>query len=228
MQLYTYTCRNILNTITTSKDTSLEKYTSHFIESVVYERELETEQRLQHIHLPSSSGHSSVSFLFSWAAQPGAWGSALSWELVLSARSRTLLQALNCDCPIGGPDGPLCWVLFSLQHPFSNWLKFLCTELYNSSTSTFFLVGVTNHTQSTPPRSRLYSDITRPDEPVIYTGAFPILTAQLGRRSIYNKKSFALCEWQPLIASPECSTAGRGVYILLDRLYHCITTLQCG
>ncbi len=31
------------------------------------------------------------------------------------------------------------------------------------------------------------SDIPRPDAPVIYTGAFPILTAWLGRRSICNK-----------------------------------------
>ena len=46
---YTSTCRNILNTIRTSGHSSLEKYTSHFIERVVYERELETEQRLQHI-----------------------------------------------------------------------------------------------------------------------------------------------------------------------------------
>ena len=30
------------------------------------------------------------------------------------------------------------------------------------------------------------SDIPRPDAPVIYMGAFPILTAQPGRRSIYN------------------------------------------
>ena len=28
---YTYACRNIFNTIRTSEDTSLEKYTSHFI-----------------------------------------------------------------------------------------------------------------------------------------------------------------------------------------------------
>ena len=84
------------------------------------ERELETEQRLQHIDLPSSSGRSSVSFSFSCTAQPGAWGSALCWELVLTARSRTL-QALNCAYSIGGPEGPLRWVLFSLQHPISNW-----------------------------------------------------------------------------------------------------------
>ena len=47
-------------------------------------------------------------------------------------------------------------------------------------------MGVTNRTHSTRPRSRLYSDIPRSDASVIYTGAFPILTAQPGRRSIYN------------------------------------------
>ena len=88
------------------RHSSLEKYTSHFIESVVCERELETKQRLQHIDLPSSSGHSSVSFSFYWAAQPGAWGSALCRELVLAARSRTLVQALNCNCSIEAPEAP--------------------------------------------------------------------------------------------------------------------------
>ena len=38
------------------------------------ERELETEQRLQHIDLPSPSGQSHVSFSFSRAAQPEARG----------------------------------------------------------------------------------------------------------------------------------------------------------
>ena len=63
---------------------------------------------LKHID-PHSYGHNSVSFPFSWAAQPGAWGPGHSG---------------TCS---------------SFQHLLSNWLNFLCTELYNSSTSTFFL-----------------------------------------------------------------------------------------
>ena len=55
-------------TIMTSDTVLLEKYTSHFIERVVCERELETEQKLQHIDPPNSSGFNSVSFPFSWAA----------------------------------------------------------------------------------------------------------------------------------------------------------------
>ena len=51
----------------------------------------------------------------------------------------------------------------------------------------FFLRASQFRTFSTLPRSRLwYPDIPRPDAPVIYTGAFPILTAWPGRRSIYN------------------------------------------
>ena len=52
--------------------------------------------------------------------------------------------------------------------------------------SSLQLVGVTNCTHSTHPRSKLYSAIPRPDAPVIYTGVFPILTARPGRRSIYS------------------------------------------
>ena len=65
------------NSISSSGHSSLEKYTSNFIRKG-YERyygvrgELEIEQRLQHID-PHSSGYSSISFPFSWAAQSGAW-----------------------------------------------------------------------------------------------------------------------------------------------------------
>ena len=66
----------------TSEDSSLEKYTSHFIERVVCERELETEQRLQHTD-PHSYGHNSVSFPFSWVAQLGVLGAQPLWDMVL-------------------------------------------------------------------------------------------------------------------------------------------------
>ena len=48
---------------------------------------------------PSSSGYSSASFSFSWAAQPGAWGlslSAESWFPQLDLEH--WLQALNSNC----------------------------------------------------------------------------------------------------------------------------------
>ena len=74
LQLYTYTyaCRINDTIIKMSEDFFRKICTSHFICKVVCERELEAEQRLQHIDLPSPSGHRHVSFLFSWTAQPGA------------------------------------------------------------------------------------------------------------------------------------------------------------
>ena len=75
---------------------------------------------------------------------------------------------------------PSAWCWFSLPHLITNWLNFLCTELYNNLTSTLLPASVTNRTHSTRPRSWFYPDIPRPDAPVIYTGSFPILTAWPG------------------------------------------------
>ena len=75
------------------------------------ERELETEQRLQHID-PHSYGHNNVSFLFSWAAQPGVWGPAsLGHASQSSIFSPTHLRLWTSNCSIVGPEGPLCWLL---------------------------------------------------------------------------------------------------------------------
>ena len=80
-----------------------------------------------------------------------------------------------------GPGGPHCWVLvFSTasSHQLTDFLS--SPELYNCLTYTFFLWASRISLNSTRPRSRLYPDIPRPDAPVIYTGAFPILTAWPG------------------------------------------------
>ena len=53
--------------------------------------------------------------------------------------------------------------------------------------SLFFLWASQIALNSTRPRSRLYLDIPRPDAPVIYPGAFPILTAWPG--SIFYNRS---------------------------------------
>ena len=73
---YSYACRNIVNTIMTNGHSSLEKDTSHTLFEMVEKGlcvggELETEQSCN-ILTPSSSGYSSTSFSFSWAALPGA------------------------------------------------------------------------------------------------------------------------------------------------------------
>ena len=79
----------------TSGHSSLEKYTSNFIRKGCVRGELETEQRLQHIN-PSSSGYSSISFSFSWAAQPAAWGPSFCWDMVLIPASSLQLTWTSC------------------------------------------------------------------------------------------------------------------------------------
>ena len=170
---YTYTCRNILNTITTSEDTSLEKYTSHFIwkgskgllKVLLCERWVGDWTELQHID-PHSYGHNSVSFPFSWTAQPGAWGPSLSgtWSSFQHLLS-------NTNCSIGGPEGPLCWVLVLSTTSYLQLTWTSCAPSY---------IIVLHPLNSTCRQSRLSPWYLRPDAPVIYTGAFPILTARSG------------------------------------------------
>ena len=88
--------RNIFNKIKTSGHSSLEKYTSHIIQKGYYVRgELETEQNYN-ILTPHSSGHGSISFPFSWAAQPGARGPSLCWDMVLASASSLQLIWTSC------------------------------------------------------------------------------------------------------------------------------------
>ena len=72
-----------------------------------------TEQRQQHID-PHSYGHNSVSFPFSWAAQPGALGPASLGYVPHSSIFSATAQS-------GGPEGPSarCW--FSLPHLQLTW-----------------------------------------------------------------------------------------------------------
>ena len=120
MKLYTYTCRNILNTITTSKDKVLCVRGSWWLN--------------KDCNISTSPAPPDIAVCLS--RSPGLLNRGPGAQFVLTARSRTLLQVLNCNCSIGSPDGPLCWVLFSLQHPSPTDLNFLCTELYYCFTLT--------------------------------------------------------------------------------------------
>ena len=83
-----------------------------------------------------------------------------------------------------GPGGPASPGTCSHSSIFSpNDLNFLCTELYYCFTPTQFK----------PSTVKVISWHPRPDAPVIYTGAFLILTAWPGRRSIYICFSFCFC-----------------------------------
>ena len=83
IQLYTYTCGNIVNTTMTNEHGSLEKYISHFIrkgcERVMWR--VRVSWRLNkdcNILTPRSSVFSSTPFSFCWAAQAGALRAQLS------------------------------------------------------------------------------------------------------------------------------------------------------
>ena len=83
-----------------------------------------------------------------------------------------------------------CWL--SLPHLFSNW-SCLKTDWISCALSYIIVprppssCGRHNFALIQPVHGQGYnSDIPRPDASVFYIGAFPILTARPGRRSIYN------------------------------------------
>ena len=131
---------------------------------------------------PHSYGHNSVSVLL--GCSTGGLGAQPLWDMVLNPASSLQLQLLSW-----GPEGSLCWVLVFSTASYLQLTDFLSSPgLYNCSTPTFFLWVSQITLNSTRPRSRLYPDIPRPDAPVIYTGAFPILTAWPG--SICNTNTW--------------------------------------
>ena len=124
------------------------------------ERKLETEQNCN-ILTPHSTGHNRVSFPFSCPAQPEAWGPTL-------LGAGFLYRILS-------PTG----LVFKLT-------DFLSSPSYIIVQRPLHLVGVTIALIQPIHGQGYNSDIPQPDAPVIYIGAFPILTAQPGRKSIYN------------------------------------------
>ena len=168
----------------TSRHTSLEKYTSHFIERVVCEREFETEQNCNILtptlmaitaflscssgllnrgpEGPASLGHVSHSSIFSPTGLNSNWLNRVSW-------GPPLLGAGSIYSILSPTDWSSCRRGYIII-----WCPLSSCECHNFALN------------STPRQSRIYPDIPRPDAPVIHTGAFPILTAWPGRRSICN------------------------------------------
>ena len=114
----------------------LERYTSHFIERVVCERELETKQNCNiltptllaiTVFLSRSPG-----LLNGGPEGPASLGAGFLYHILSPTRLISKLSIRGLRVPSAE-----CW--FSLPHLVSNWLNFLCTQLYNSSTPTFFL-----------------------------------------------------------------------------------------
>ena len=141
------------------RHSTLEKYTSHFIERFVCERELETEQNCN-ILTPTLKAIS-VSFPFSWAAQPEAWGPASLGAGFLY--HILFLTRLIPNCSIGGLGPTLlsAGFLYHISTPTG-----LVSKLTDFLSSASYIIvqrppscGRHNRTHSTRPRSRLYSDI---------------------------------------------------------------------
>ena len=95
------------------------------------ERELKTEQN-SNILTPTLLAITSFRSPFSWAAQLGSWGPSLSGTCSHSSIFSPTRLISKLRVPSAG-----CWL--SLPHLVTDWLNFLCTELYNISPPTFFL-----------------------------------------------------------------------------------------
>ena len=123
------------NTIKTSNTDLRKIYLSLYWKGRVWEG-VGNRTELQHTD-PHSICHNRVSFPFPWAAQPEAWVPSLSGTC--SSIQHLLSNSSDPQLSIGGLRAPSagCWL--SLSHLVTNWLNFLCTELYNSSTQTLFL-----------------------------------------------------------------------------------------
>ena len=162
----------------------------------------------------------------------GSWRlnrTASYWPPLLWPQQRFFLVLLSCSIGVGGPAslgagflyrilsptgmisncsiGGLgahsagCW--FSLPHLISNWLNFLCTELYNSSTPTFFLWAL-QIALIKPVHSEGYILIFLDRMHLLFIQV--ILTARQGRRTIYNTQT------QSLLINLELAADGIGLH----------------
>ena len=82
--------------IITSRHSSLEKYTSHFIKKGCVWEGVGDRTKTATYWPPNSSGYHSLSFLFSWAAQLEAWGASLCWDMVLIPAPSLQLTWTSC------------------------------------------------------------------------------------------------------------------------------------
>ena len=148
---YADACRNIFNTIKMSNTVLKKNIPLNSFERVrkgyerFYVRKVSWRlNRTETYWHPNSSGYNSISFPFSWAAQPGDWGSSLCWDMVLILASS--LQLIDFLSPTG---------YIIIWHPPAS-------------------CGVTIRTQFNSSTVRVIPQYLRPDAPVIYTGAFII------------------------------------------------------
>ena len=170
---YTYTCRNIFNTIKTSGHSSLEKYTSHFI------RKFERVTKGFTVGEVSWRPNRTYWLPLFWLSQP--------FFLVLLDCST---EGLGAQPLLGHSSPQLTWTSCHRGYIII-WLSPTFCERHN------FALNSTPQQLWLP----LISWYLRLDAIVIYTGAFLLLTAWSGRRSICNKVLVCglMQHWSPLI-----------------------------
>ena len=121
-QLYIHICMQKHNDaiIKTSGHSSLKKYTSHFIERVVCERELETEQN-SNILTPTR-----MAITARLSCSPGQLNRGPGGPVFLGQGSHSSIFSptdLYSNCSIGVLRGPSAGCWFSLQLLISNWFE---------------------------------------------------------------------------------------------------------
>ena len=147
----------------------------------MWESEVWDRTELQHID-PHSYGHNSVSFLFSWAAQLGSWGSSLSGT---GSSFQHLLS--NCNCSIGGPEGPLCSVLVLSTASYLQLIWTSCRQGYIIIWHPLFFLRVSQFcTQFHPSTVKVISWNFSTGCTCYLNRCISYLIAWPGRRSIYN------------------------------------------
>ena len=176
--------------IKTSDTVLLEKYVPlTLFERVVCERELETEQNC---NILTPTLLAITAFLFRSPGLlnrgPGAHSAGCWLSLPHLVSNWSGLQ-LTTQSGAWGPTllgAGFLYSIFTPTGPYSKLTDFLSSPSYIIVQRPLLLVGVTIALIQPIHGQGYNSDIPRPDAPVIYIGAFPILTARPGRRSIYN------------------------------------------
>ena len=162
--------RNIFNTIKMSGHSFFRKiYLSLYLKGFERYYLWEVSWRLNRTATywpPNSSGYSSISFPFSWAAQLGAWGPNLCWDMVLIPASS--LQLIWTSCRTG---------------------------LYNNLMPTYFL-RASHLYSIQPVDSQGYPLISSTGCTCYLHRCISHLTARLGRRSTcYNGTKILCYNW---------------------------------
>ena len=148
-----YACRNIFNTIKTSGDGSLEKYTSHFIERIVCEKWVGDKTDLQHID-PQLVWLSQPFFPVLLLCSTGGLGAQpLCWELVITARSGTLTSSSELQLPdfLSHPG------YIIVLRPLNSTRRQLRYPLISSTGCTCYLLRCISHLTVWPGRRSIYN-----------------------------------------------------------------------